>query len=93
MEVKNYIDGKWVADNLKGMPVINPANGEQLAIVPLSTTHEVNEAAIAAKRAQKQWSQLPAPKRADFLYEIGFKLKEKKEYLGTASDNGNGQGD
>ena len=81
MEVKNYIDGNWVADNLKGMPVINPANGEQLAIVPLSTAHEVNEAAIAAKRAQKQWSQLPAPKRADFLYEIGFKLKEKKEYL------------
>ena len=81
MEVKNYIDGNWVADNLKGMPVINPANGEQLAIVPLSTAHEVNEAALAAKRAQKQWSQLPAPKRADFLYEIGFKLKEKKEYL------------
>ena len=81
MEVKNYIDGHWVADNLKGMPIINPANGEQLAIVPLSTAQEVNEAAIAAKRAQKQWSQLPAPKRADFLYEIGFKLKEKKEHL------------
>lgn len=81
MEVKNYIDGHWVADNLKGMPIINPANGEQLAIVPLSTAHEVNEAAIAAKRAQKQWSQLPAPKRADFLYEIGFTLKEKKEHL------------
>ena len=81
MEVKNYIDGHWVAHNLKGMPIINPANGEQLAIVPLSTAQEVNEAAIAAKRAQKQWSQLPAPKRADFLYEIGFKLKEKKEHL------------
>lgn len=81
MEVKNYIDGHWVADNLKGMPIINPANGEQLAIVPLSTAYEVNEAAVAAKRAQKQWSQLPAPKRADFLYEIGFKLKEKKEHL------------
>ena len=81
MEVKNYIDGNWVADDLKGMPIINPANGEQLAIVPLSTAHEVNEAAVAAKRAQKQWSQLPAPKRADFLYEIGFKLKEKKEHL------------
>lgn len=81
MEVKNYIDGHWVVDHLKGMPIINPANGEQLAIVPLSTAHEVNEAAVAAKRAQKQWSQLPAPKRADFLYEIGFKLKEKKEHL------------
>lgn len=81
MEVKNYIDGRWVAGNGKSVPVINPANGQQLAIVPLSTAHEVNEAAIAAKRAQRQWSQLPAPKRADFLYEIGFKLKEKKEHL------------
>ena len=81
MEVKNYIDGQWMADNVKTMPVINPANGQQLATVPLSTAHEVNAAAIVAKRAQKQWSQLPAPKRADFLYAIGLKLKEKKEDL------------
>lgn len=81
MDVKNYIDGQWSGGNLKTMPVINPANGEQIATVPLSTSHEVNEAATAAKRAQKQWAQVPAPKRADYLYEIGFRLKEKKEYL------------
>lgn len=81
MNVKNYIDGHWTVENLKTVPVINPANGEQIATVPLSTPHEVNEAAIAAKRAQKLWALVPAPKRADYLYEIGFKLKEKKEYL------------
>ncbi|MFF5994143.1 aldehyde dehydrogenase family protein [Lysinibacillus sp. KU-BSD001] len=81
MGVENYINGHWVATSVKTMPVINPATGEQLATIPLSTAHDVNEAAIAAKHAQKQWAQVPAPKRADYLYEIGFKLKEKKEYL------------
>ncbi|WP_413364485.1 aldehyde dehydrogenase family protein [Lysinibacillus sp. 3P01SB] len=81
MNVKNYIDGRWIDGDLKTVPVINPANGEQIATVPLSTSKEVNEAATAAKRAQKEWALIPAPKRADYLYEIGFKLKEKKEYL------------
>jgi alpha-ketoglutaric semialdehyde dehydrogenase len=81
MDVKNYIDGRWVGGNLKTVPVINPANGEQIATMPLSTPDAVNEAAAAAKRAQKEWALVPAPKRADYLYEIGFKLKEKKEYL------------
>ncbi len=82
MELQNFIGGKWVAnDELQTIPVVNPANGEQLAKVPLSTIVEVGEAVAAAKKAQKSWANTPAPKRADFLYEIGYKLKEKKEYL------------
>lgn len=82
MEIRNFIDGKWMIDDgLSTVPVVNPANGEQLASVPLSTKAQVDEAVAAAKKAQKAWALVPAPKRADFLYEIGFKLKEKKEYL------------
>ncbi|MCP1143408.1 aldehyde dehydrogenase family protein [Ureibacillus endophyticus] len=82
MQLKNYIDGKWIEiDGLQYIPVINPANGEHLATVPLSTKHEVDKAVEAAKKAQKKWALVPAPKRAEFLYEIGFKLKEKKEHL------------
>lgn len=82
MEIKNFIGGKWVLNSdLQKIPVVNPANSNELAFVPLSTEKEVNEAAVIAKNAQKKWSLIPAPKRADFLYEIGLKLKEKKEYL------------
>lgn len=82
MIVKNYIGGKWIAGNqLQTIPVINPANGEELATIPLSTKSEVEEAVAAAKTAQKSWALVPAPKRADYLYEIGYKLKEKKEHL------------
>ena len=35
------------------MPVINPANGEQLGIVPLSTKLEIEQAVEQAKEAQK----------------------------------------
>lgn len=82
MEVKNFIDGCWTElGDLQTMPVINPANGERIALAPLSTKHEVDHAVRSAKAAQKAWALLPAPKRADYLYEIGLKLKEKKEYL------------
>lgn len=82
MEIRNFINGKWITDDgLETVPVVNPANGEQLATVPLSTKAQVDEAVAAAKRAQKSWALVPAPKRADFLYEIGYKLKEKKEHL------------
>lgn len=81
MELKNYIAGEWATNELQRMPIINPATGEQLGTVPLSTKTEIDVAVQAAKEAQKSWALLPAPKRADYLYEIGFKLKEKKEYL------------
>ncbi|HBT74146.1 MAG TPA: aldehyde dehydrogenase, partial [Lysinibacillus sp.] len=84
MEIKNYIGGKWVThSHLQSIAVTNPANGEQLATIPRSTSNEVDEAVAAAKQAQKSWALVPAPKRADYLYAIGLKMKEKKEYLAT----------
>lgn len=84
MELKNFIEGMWVENNnLQRVPVTNPANGDFLASIPLSTKEEVNLAVEAAKKAQKSWALVPAPKRADYLYAIGLKIKEKKEYLAT----------
>ncbi|MGN7477031.1 aldehyde dehydrogenase family protein [Solibacillus silvestris] len=82
MELLNFIGGEWIEDaSLQTMPVINPANGEQLGTIPLSTKSQVELAAKKAKEAQRSWALVPAPKRADYLYEIAFKLKEKKEQL------------
>lgn len=84
MELCNFINGMWIKNEmLTAIPVTNPANGQQLATIPLSTAIEANQAVEAAKKAQKQWALVPAPKRADYLYAIGLKMKEKKEYLAT----------
>ncbi|MEK4630111.1 MAG: aldehyde dehydrogenase family protein [Solibacillus sp.] len=82
MELLNFIGGEWTKDtSLQEMPVINPANGEQIGTLPLSKKEQVDLAVEKAKAAQKAWALVPAPKRADYLYEIAFKLKEKKEHL------------
>jgi aldehyde dehydrogenase (NAD+) len=60
----------------------NPANRDDLVTVaPLSTAAEVQEACIAAKKAQEQWSRVPAPGRAQVIARLRELLAEHKEML------------
>lgn len=79
-KLKNYINGEWVAGN-ETTDVINPATGESIVEVPLSSDENVDEAVKAAKKAQKEWALVPAPKRADVLYKVGNLLVERKEEI------------
>lgn len=82
MKLHNYYGGSWQEpSNANYAAVLNPANGEELAQVQLSTKEDVDAAVKAAKDAQKKWALVPAPKRADYLYEIGRVMKERKEHL------------
>ena len=78
--LKNYIDGEWQSYDKRG-DVMNPATGEKLVEVPLSTEKEVDQAVQAAKKAQKEWALVPAPQRAEIMYEVGRLMKEKKEEI------------
>lgn len=80
-KLKNYINGEWVETNGDFANVINPANGEKLVEVPLSTVEDVNRAVEAAKIAQKEWALVPAPQRAEVLYQVGYIMKQRKEEL------------
>ena len=81
-QLDNYIGGSWQdAGNAAYTAVTNPANGEEIAQVRLSTSDDVDQAVEVAKVAQKEWALVPAPKRADYLYAIGRIMIEKKEHL------------
>ncbi|MDQ0243546.1 malonate-semialdehyde dehydrogenase (acetylating)/methylmalonate-semialdehyde dehydrogenase [Bacillus fengqiuensis] len=68
--VKNYINGEWVdALTTKTEPVYNPATGEVIAEVPLSTKEDVDKAVQAADEAFQTWSQVAVPKRARILFK------------------------
>lgn len=89
-ELNNYIDGKWQrVSRLTG--VINPANGKELLKVPLSDREHVDLAVQAANQAYKKWRLVPAPKRAEILYEAGFLLKKRKEHLARLLTMENGK--
>jgi malonate-semialdehyde dehydrogenase (acetylating) / methylmalonate-semialdehyde dehydrogenase len=80
--LKNYIGGEWVESTSEKTEVVyNPATGEELAIVPLSTKEDVEKAVQAANEAFKTWSQVPVPKRARILFKYQQLLVENWDEL------------
>ncbi|MFP3668354.1 CoA-acylating methylmalonate-semialdehyde dehydrogenase [Priestia sp. SIMBA_032] len=68
--VKNYIGGEWVDSSTSlTEPVYNPATGEVIAEVPLSTKADVDQAVQAANEAFKGWAKTAVPKRARILFK------------------------
>lgn len=78
--LSHYIAGEWVAGDAF-TNVINPATKEVIVKVPLGNTDKVDEAVRVAEQAQRKWALVPAPQRAEVLYEVGRLMKEKKEHL------------
>lgn len=67
--LQNYINGQWVdASGDNRIEVPNPATGEVIATVPLSTKSDVDAAVLASKVAFRTWSKTAVPKRARILF-------------------------
>lgn len=61
--------------------VYNPATGEVIAQVPLSTKGDVEQAVLAANEAFKSWSKTAVPKRARILFKYQQLLVDNWEEL------------
>jgi aldehyde dehydrogenase (NAD+) len=82
-EYKNYINGKWVVSSgTKLADNINPATGEVIGRVRLSTRDEARAAVESARAAFPAWSALPAPKRAEYLWNLQRVMERRKQELG-----------
>jgi len=81
-KLKNYIGGQWVESSSKQMEnVLNPATGEILAYVPISTREDLNYAVSVAKDAFKEWRKVAVPKRARILFRYQQLLVDNWEEL------------
>src|SRR5262245_15631320 len=75
--MKNYIAGEWRRQSgVDEIPVINPATGEELTRVPLSSAAEVDIAAKAASDAFPAWRRMPVTDRVQFLFALKARLEE-----------------
>jgi betaine-aldehyde dehydrogenase len=81
-KLQNFIDGEFV-DAADGATeeVTNPATGEAIAEMPLSTEEDVNRAVAAAKRAFGEWSVTPPGERATALLKIADLIEEHADEL------------
>jgi malonate-semialdehyde dehydrogenase (acetylating)/methylmalonate-semialdehyde dehydrogenase len=89
--LKNYIGGRWVeAEGVELQEVVNPANGEVLAQVPLSGAAEVDAAVRAAREAFPAWRATPPLERARACFDLKYALEGARDDLAmlVTLDNG-----
>lgn len=90
--LKNYINGEWFeAESTDALEVPNPATGEVLVRVPISSKEDVDKAVIAAREAFQSWKKTPVPKRARILYKYHHLLSENHEKLAKLVVQENGK--
>jgi acyl-CoA reductase-like NAD-dependent aldehyde dehydrogenase len=77
----NYIDGRW-SPSMSGETFENrnPANTDDLiGVFQKSTRRDVEVALESAARAYERWRLVPAPRRAELLFNAAQRLVERKE--------------
>jgi malonate-semialdehyde dehydrogenase (acetylating)/methylmalonate-semialdehyde dehydrogenase len=80
--IKNYIDGEWLASRSSNLAdVHNPATGEVIAQVPMSTVAEANQAVAAAREAFEEWRETPPFVRARYMFRLKEVMEERFEDL------------
>lgn len=82
MEIRNYVAGAWTKPSTRDrIPVVNPATGEVIARVPVSSVEDVDRAVSAANDALPQWRRTPPGDRIQHLFRLKQLLEENLEEL------------
>lgn len=70
VRVKNYVNGVWVQSTSgRDEEVFNPATGEVIAYVPISSRGELNAAVQAAAQTFQSWKRVAVPRRARYFFQ------------------------
>ncbi|MHA1546628.1 MAG: CoA-acylating methylmalonate-semialdehyde dehydrogenase [Alphaproteobacteria bacterium] len=90
--VQNFIGGALVTSkSSRTQPVFNPATGEEVASLPLSTAGEVGDAVTAAKAALPAWAAMPPLKRAKLMFKYKALLEEHASDIARAISREHGK--
>ncbi len=81
---KMFVDGKWVSSHTgETRNVINPANGEVIAEVPLADERDTRTAIMAARRAfdKGPWRKMNQVERGKLLLALAGAVRDHAEGL------------
>src|SRR3954454_11921024 len=91
-KVSNYVNGSWVeSKTTQWQNVVNPATGETIAQVPLTTAEEVAAAVEAAAAAFPEWRRTPAEDRIQPLFKLKYLLEEHLDEISRLITTENGK--
>ncbi len=90
-EVRNYVGGSFVADDLPALDVYNPSDGTVISRVPLSTQHQVDAAVRSAQQAFPGWAATPIKERVQVFYRYKALLERHIDELSALVTEENGK--
>jgi malonate-semialdehyde dehydrogenase (acetylating)/methylmalonate-semialdehyde dehydrogenase len=92
IRIPNYVNGEWKESSSKEwQDVVNPATGEVIASVPLSSNDEVASAIEAAADAYPAWRRTPPEDRIQPLFKLKQLLEEHIDELARVITLENGK--
>ena len=78
--IPNYVAGRWhTPSGRETLDVLNPATGETLARVPLSSAEDVDKVVKGALAAFDGWRRTPPTERIQYLFKFRQLLEEHFE--------------
>lgn len=81
-ELGLYIDGQWVRGGGRDThEVINPADGQVLAQLPLATSEDLDTALAAADRGFRKWRAIDVNVRAGILHKVADLIRERADAI------------
>jgi malonate-semialdehyde dehydrogenase (acetylating)/methylmalonate-semialdehyde dehydrogenase len=80
--LENYVGGRWTpAESGERLDVTNPATGEAIAQVPLSSAADLDAAVAAAREALPAWRKVNVIERGRRLFALREGLDARREEL------------
>ena len=76
-------EGWLETTNIGEFKSINPSNGNQIASVFKCSDQDYEKVVKFSSKAFKEWRKVPAPERGQLIFEMGNKLREHKDALGS----------
>jgi malonate-semialdehyde dehydrogenase (acetylating) / methylmalonate-semialdehyde dehydrogenase len=90
--IQNAIGGRKLAStSRRSAPVYDPATGEQIAVLPLSTADELGAAVDAAKQAAAAWGAMPPLKRVKPMFRFKELLERHADEIARAISREHGK--
>lgn len=82
MDVNQYIAGQWqTLGGREALPLLNPANGLEIAKVPVATTADLELALSAAADALPGWRRTSPIERGSYLRRAASLIRERQEEI------------
>jgi len=86
------IDGEWIrSESTESLPVFNPATGQQISKVPLSSKNEIDRAVDSSQEAFERWKEVPVPDRVQYLFRMKQLFEERSEELANLNTQNHGK--